>query len=97
MGFGDFELCAEFAFPGLGCFQRLALNVDFPPSINVGFGRRGGNPGMEEAFSGRALQRRQRDEKVKRLRELFAQAMLAAKKRLDPKGMLNPGVLFDPD
>ena len=29
--------------------------------------------------------------------ELFAQAMLAAKQRLDPKGMLNPGVLFDPD
>jgi alkyldihydroxyacetonephosphate synthase len=29
--------------------------------------------------------------------ELFAQAMLAAKKRLDPKAMLNPGVLFDPD
>ena len=28
--------------------------------------------------------------------ELFAQAMLAAKKRLDSKGMLNPGVLFDP-
>ena len=28
--------------------------------------------------------------------ELFAQAMLAAKKRLDPKGMLNPGVSFDP-
>jgi alkyldihydroxyacetonephosphate synthase len=28
--------------------------------------------------------------------ELFAQALRAAKKRLDPKGMLNPGVLFDP-
>ena len=28
--------------------------------------------------------------------ELFAQALIAAKKRLDPKGMLNPGVLFDP-
>jgi alkyldihydroxyacetonephosphate synthase len=29
--------------------------------------------------------------------ELFAQALIAAKKRLDPKGMLNPGVLVDPD
>jgi alkyldihydroxyacetonephosphate synthase len=29
--------------------------------------------------------------------ELFAQALVAAKKRLDPKGMLNPGVLVDPD
>ncbi len=28
---------------------------------------------------------------------LFAQAMLAAKRTLDPKGMLNPGVLFDPE
>ena len=28
--------------------------------------------------------------------ELFAQALRAAKKRLDPKGMLNPGVLFEP-
>jgi alkyldihydroxyacetonephosphate synthase len=28
--------------------------------------------------------------------ELFAQALVATKKRLDPKGMLNPGVLFDP-
>jgi alkyldihydroxyacetonephosphate synthase len=28
--------------------------------------------------------------------QLFAQAMLAAKRTLDPKGMLNPGVLFDP-
>jgi alkyldihydroxyacetonephosphate synthase len=28
--------------------------------------------------------------------ELFAQALIAAKKRLDPKGMLNPGVLVDP-
>jgi alkyldihydroxyacetonephosphate synthase len=27
---------------------------------------------------------------------LFAKAMLAAKRELDPKGMLNPGVLFDP-
>jgi alkyldihydroxyacetonephosphate synthase len=29
--------------------------------------------------------------------DLFAQALIAAKKRLDPKGMLNPGVLVDPD
>jgi alkyldihydroxyacetonephosphate synthase len=29
--------------------------------------------------------------------ELFAQALIAAKKRLDPKGMLNPGVLVDPE
>jgi alkyldihydroxyacetonephosphate synthase len=29
--------------------------------------------------------------------ELYAQALLAVKKRLDPKGMLNPGVLFDPE
>lgn len=28
--------------------------------------------------------------------ELFAQALIAAKQRLDPKGMLNPGVLVDP-
>ncbi len=28
--------------------------------------------------------------------DLFAQALVAAKKRLDPKGMLNPGVLVDP-
>ncbi len=28
--------------------------------------------------------------------ELFAQALIAAKQRLDPKGMLNPGVLIDP-
>ena len=28
--------------------------------------------------------------------DLFAQALIAAKKRLDPKGMLNPGVLVDP-
>jgi alkyldihydroxyacetonephosphate synthase len=28
---------------------------------------------------------------------LFADALRAAKKRLDPKGMLNPGVLVDPD
>ena len=28
--------------------------------------------------------------------QLFAQAMVAAKRTLDPKGMLNPGVLFDP-
>jgi alkyldihydroxyacetonephosphate synthase len=27
---------------------------------------------------------------------LFAGALRAAKKRLDPKGMLNPGVLIDP-
>jgi len=29
--------------------------------------------------------------------ELFAQSLIAAKKRLDPKAMLNPGVLFDPE
>jgi alkyldihydroxyacetonephosphate synthase len=29
--------------------------------------------------------------------DLFAQALIAAKKRLDPKGMLNPGVLVDPE
>jgi alkyldihydroxyacetonephosphate synthase len=29
--------------------------------------------------------------------ELFAQALRAAKKSLDPKGLLNPGVLFDPE
>jgi alkyldihydroxyacetonephosphate synthase len=29
--------------------------------------------------------------------DLFAQALVAAKKRLDPKGMLNPGVLVDPE
>ena len=28
---------------------------------------------------------------------LFAQALIAAKRRFDPKGMLNPGVLFDPE
>jgi alkyldihydroxyacetonephosphate synthase len=28
--------------------------------------------------------------------DLFAEALRAAKKRLDPKGMLNPGVLIDP-
>ena len=27
--------------------------------------------------------------------ELFAQALASAKKTLDPKGMLNPGVLID--
>jgi imidazolonepropionase-like amidohydrolase len=69
----------------------LALNVDFPPSINVGFGRRGGNPAMEEAFSGRALQRRQRDEKVKRLRELFAQAIAYDEgRKLSPSTPANP-------
>ena len=29
--------------------------------------------------------------------DLFAQALVAAKRRLDPKGMLNPGVLIDPE
>jgi alkyldihydroxyacetonephosphate synthase len=29
--------------------------------------------------------------------ELFAKALRAAKRALDPKGMLNPGVLIDPD
>jgi alkyldihydroxyacetonephosphate synthase len=29
--------------------------------------------------------------------DLFARALTAAKKRLDPKGMLNPGVLIDPE
>ena len=29
--------------------------------------------------------------------ELFARALVAAKQRLDPKGMLNPGVLIDPE
>jgi alkyldihydroxyacetonephosphate synthase len=29
--------------------------------------------------------------------DLFAQALIAAKRRLDPKGMLNPGVLIDPE
>jgi alkyldihydroxyacetonephosphate synthase len=28
--------------------------------------------------------------------ELFAKALRAAKKELDPKGLLNPGVLIDP-
>ena len=28
--------------------------------------------------------------------ELFAAALRAVKKELDPQGMLNPGVLFDP-
>jgi alkyldihydroxyacetonephosphate synthase len=29
--------------------------------------------------------------------DLFAHALIAAKRRLDPKGMLNPGVLIDPE
>jgi len=29
--------------------------------------------------------------------DLFAGALKAAKKRLDPKGMFNPGVLIDPE
>jgi alkyldihydroxyacetonephosphate synthase len=29
--------------------------------------------------------------------ELFAKALRAAKRALDPKGMLNPGVLIDPE
>lgn len=68
----------------------LALNVDFPASVNVGFGR-GGDPGAEGAFGARGLQRRQRDEKVKRLRELFAQAIAYDEgRKLSPSTPANP-------
>jgi imidazolonepropionase-like amidohydrolase len=68
----------------------IALNVVFPTAAG-GFGRGGGDPALEGLFGGRGLQKRQRDEKVKRLRELFAQAIAYDEgRKLSPSAPSNP-------
>jgi imidazolonepropionase-like amidohydrolase len=67
----------------------LALNVEFP-TANLPFGR-GGDPAMQDMFGGRGLQKKQRDEKVRRLRELFAQAIAYDEgRKLSPSAPANP-------
>jgi imidazolonepropionase-like amidohydrolase len=67
----------------------LALHVEFP-TVNVPFGR-GGDPAMAEMFGGRGLQKKQRDEKIRRLRELFAQAIAYDEgRKLSPSAPANP-------
>lgn len=67
----------------------LALHVEFPAAVNVGFG--GGDPALAAMFAGRGLQKKQRDEKVRRLKELFAQAIAYDEgRKLSPSAPANP-------
>jgi imidazolonepropionase-like amidohydrolase len=67
----------------------LALHVEFPSTAALGFG--GGDPTLAAMFGGRSLQKKQRDEKVRRLRELFAQAVAYDEgRKLSPDAPANP-------
>src|SRR5262249_45424888 len=65
------------------------LHIDFPPE--GGGGGRGFITDPNTPFSGRAVAKRQRDEKVKKLKELFQQAAsYAESRRSAPATPVNP-------